>query len=88
MTEQQTTEVTLADLFTEETYSPYGLSVLVNEILTAAGIEKELPPQMFYNYTAKGYIETVDGNKGKGRKVSKEKALEWTERYLQKHTKA
>lgn len=34
----------------------YGASVIINNILVELGIEKVLPPQMFYNYT-KGQVK-------------------------------
>jgi hypothetical protein len=39
--------------------TPYAAAKLVNAALIEAGIEKVLPPQMFYNYT------TARVNKGK-----------------------
>jgi hypothetical protein len=83
--ELTTTEIAIADYFTADEYSPYGLCKVVNKILVAVGLDKELPPQMFYLYAkhgtksqAPGYIQTVD------KKVLKDEAIRWTEQYLVK----
>lgn len=68
--------------FFAETMSPYGMSVAVNKILAAIGIDKTLPGPMFYTYTKKGYITSIEGSNNK--KVSKEAAIEWTEKYIAK----
>ncbi len=79
----------IEDYFTADTYTPYKLAQVVQGILVDAGVQKILPPQMFYQYTAlkngKQRIATVDGNAGKGRVVARDVAIEWTEKYLQKN---
>lgn len=47
--------------------SPYACAKIVNEWLKEDGVEKKLPPQMFYQYTSdkKGYIKTVLTDEGK-----------------------
>ena len=70
--------------FVEETYSPYGLNKVVNAILATIAFENEekakvLPPQMFYNYTKKGFIKS-DENK----KIAREECIRWTTKYLVK----
>jgi hypothetical protein len=89
MSEQiNTSTVTIADLFTAERYSPYKMTAVVNQALAACGINKAIPPQMLYQYTADKsrntarYIatEVVDGK----RFVVKAAAIEWTEAYVLK----
>lgn len=41
------------------TLSPYQAAGVVNVWLQELDIAKKLPPQMFYTYTNKGYIESV-----------------------------
>jgi hypothetical protein len=72
----QTTEVS--------TITAYGFAKVVNGILREKGL-KELPPQMFYSYKAKGLI----GNPEKGKAPMTEAgALAWTERYLARKAEA
>lgn len=59
------------------TVSPYQAAKLVNAILVEVGL-KEIPPQMMYNYTKKGYIPSVD------KKIKVEDLHEWTTKYLAK----
>lgn len=73
-----------------ETVTPYKAAGLVNKWLEEAGVEKVLPPQMFYNYTKgrinqgkKPFIEVDDKNQIK---VSSLKA--WFVKYLAKQVKA
>ena len=81
---EQTTTVTISDLFTAERYSPYQMTKIVNQALAACGIAKSIPPQMLYQYTSaeKRYIATVeiDGR----RYVEKDVAVAWTEQYILK----
>lgn len=58
--------------------SPYKAAQIVNTLLAEAGVEKILPPQMFYTYTKKGYIPATDG------KISLEDLQVWFEKYLAK----
>lgn len=41
------------------TLSPYQAAGVVNVWLKDLGLDKKLPPQMFYTYANKGYIESV-----------------------------
>lgn len=59
------------------TVSPYAAAKLVNEILSGYGL-KNIPPQMMYNYVAKGYIPSTD------KKINVEDLHEWTIKYLTK----
>lgn len=75
----EATTLEISTFFTAETYSPYGMCKVVNEILRDMGIDKVLPGPMFYTYTKKGYITTIAP-----KKVAKGDAIEWTEGYLTK----
>lgn len=44
------------------TMTPYAASKMVNAQLKELGIDKELPPQMFYTYTRKNYIKSITVN--------------------------
>jgi translation initiation factor IF-1 len=99
MSETTTTTVEIspeiAALFDKDSYTPYQMAGAVNKALVAANIEKVLPPQMFYQYCAKGYIAAskvvVTMKKGKtetreGWVVAKADAIEWTTKYLAKNS--
>jgi 2-keto-3-deoxy-6-phosphogluconate aldolase len=66
--------------------TPYGAAKIVNAELKANGIEKVLPPQMFYNYT------TARLNKGKSPMIKftfeggidREDLARWTKAYIAK----
>jgi len=79
MSETITTANTDTDLL-----SPYQCAKVVNAQLKDLGIEKVLPPQMFYTYTSptKNYIAsvTVDGK----RKVSRDVLAAWFVSYVNK----
>jgi hypothetical protein len=77
----ENTSTSLETYFSLETYGPYKMRTVVNNILKDLGIEKELPGPMFYTYCNKGYIKTLDEAK---RIVSRDAAIEWTESYLTK----
>lgn len=64
------------------TMTPYAAAKIANKVLEENGIEKTLPPQMLYTYTAKGYIksETVNGK----RRVTREQLDEWLVKYVSK----
>jgi hypothetical protein len=66
--------------------SPYAAAKVVNAQLAELGIEKVLPPQMFYTYVKKNYIKSVlvDGKK----KVTHTALAEWFVGYVNKNTKA
>jgi hypothetical protein len=55
----------------------YQFAKLVNAHIVAAGIEKVLPPQMFYTYYKKDFIKVEDRNA--------EGAEKWATKYLKKH---
>jgi hypothetical protein len=74
----QTLTIDVGSYIPTKSLTPYGLCQIVNRLLKEAGIEQTLPPQMFYNYSKKGYLKTVDG------RISPEEALRWTEKYLTK----
>lgn len=78
-------ETTISDLFVQEWYKPLEMMRVVNSILRGLGA-KDLPGPMFYTYCEKGYIkaEPGDGSRGNKFKISKEAAVEWTEKYLSK----
>lgn len=67
--------------------TPYAASKVVNKILEDAGVEKVLPPQMFYNYTSarirsgKNPLIAVDENG----KITEEGLNEWLAKYLVKN---
>lgn len=69
--------------------TPYAASKIVNATLLEAGVEKVLPPQMFYNYTTarvnKGKVSLIelDGNN----KITEEGLATWLEKYVAKNTK-
>jgi hypothetical protein len=74
---------------TEKIYTPYACASVVNEWLKEDGVEKKLPPQMFYQYTSpkKNYIETVVSEDGK-RLVTREALRTWYEtKYMKKTVK-
>lgn len=61
--------------------SPYKLTKLINEMLTARGL-KNIPPQMIYNYCSKKYIASTFEN-GKI-VISLEEAERFAEKYVAK----
>lgn len=65
-------------------YSPYQCATLVNAQLKEQGIEKQLPPQMFYTYTKKEYIASFRDANNKVR-VTHEALTEWFTKYINKH---
>jgi hypothetical protein len=67
----------------EETYSPYKCARVVNDQFVEMGIEKSLPPQMFYTYVSKGYIRSFEKD---GKKFVKQSDLtEWFVKYVSKN---
>jgi hypothetical protein len=70
MSTQTTTHVT-----------PYAAAKVINKLLADKGIEKTLPPQMFYNYAKKGYLGTLEDGK-----VSLENLATWADKYIAKLT--
>lgn len=72
-------DVIVADAFTQTTYTPYAMCKIVNELLRAFEIDKQLPPQMFYTYAKKQYI--VNDNKI----IKAEHAIAFTVKYITKN---
>lgn len=66
------------------TYSPYQCAKAVNEQLAEAGVDKTLPPQMFYTYVNKQYIKSFVDESGKKR-VTHEALAEWFVKYCTKN---
>jgi len=60
--------------------TPYAAAKIVNTLLAEAGVEKTLPPQMFYTYVKKGYIPSTDG------RIDPKDLAVWAEKYIAKHT--
>jgi hypothetical protein len=63
--------------------SPYKCATVVNALLKADGIDKKLPPQMFYTYVNKGYIVSDTNAAGK-KEVKLEDLQKWYDKYSQK----
>jgi hypothetical protein len=71
---------------TQVTYTPYGAAKVVNAVLVEVGIDKVLPPQMFYNYTS---ARVREGKKpfiavGADGRITESALNEWLATYLQK----
>lgn len=66
-----------------ETVSPYQLAKITNTVLAAAGLNKELPPQMFYTYAKKGMFGNEKGTKV----ITKAQGIAWIIKYVGKLTK-
>jgi len=86
--EIETTETTefdfeISTFFTQAVYSPYGVCKVVNKIIVHMGFVKVLPPQMFYTYASKGMLFNKKNKDLK--EITREQAIAWTERYVQKH---
>lgn len=69
----------MTDTTTIATLSPYACAKIVNEELKNLGVEKTLPPQMFYTYVKKGYIKSTD------KKVSLVDLQVWFAAYVHKN---
>jgi len=66
------------------TYSPYQCAKAVNEMFAESGVDKTLPPQMFYTYTKKGYIKSFTDEAGK-QKVTHQDLADWFVKYCTKN---
>lgn len=66
----------LQEMLTEESYTSYGISAVLNKILVANGSDK-IRPQMMYNYARNGLI--VKGEKIFGASLRDFTAIEVTE---------
>jgi hypothetical protein len=70
------------------TVTPYGAAKLVNEHLAECNIDKQLPPQMFYNYTTariragKSPLIACD----ESGKIELDALAAWLEKYVAKQT--
>ncbi len=64
------------------TFTGYAAAKIVNSLLKEMGIEKSLPPQMFYNYMKKGFIETTPEDM-----ISEEALRSWFEKYVARMNK-
>jgi LPS O-antigen subunit length determinant protein (WzzB/FepE family) len=64
------------------TMTPYAASKIANKALEDAGVEKVLPPQMFYTYAKKAYIKPtlVDGKV----RIKAEDLQTWLTGYINK----
>lgn len=72
---------------TSTTFTPYGASVVANKVLKERGIEKALPPQMFYNYTTgrarKGKNTLIPTVEVEGQlRITEAGLTEWLEKYI------
>jgi hypothetical protein len=76
-----TLESVLEELVTEETYSPYALHKIVNGVFEVFGSTKRIPPQMMYNYAAKGMLGNEKGTKT----ITNDQAKTWITKYVPKH---
>jgi len=90
-TEEEVTEVpepiTLDELIATlvqtmgDEITAYGLHSLINHTFKAFGVDREIPPQMMYNYARQGMI--VKGHKGT-RKYTQEEAYTFVLKYTAK----
>jgi hypothetical protein len=79
--EQIVSEYSIAEQFTEPTYTPYKVAKVVNKVLEDLGVDKVLPPQMFYTYAKKGYLTGVK----EAKVITRDEAIGWTEKYVVKY---
>lgn len=84
MNENENLEVTVEAALKNEFYSPYQFSKVVNSVTG-----RNLPPQMFYNYTKKNLIRSekkVNEETGKvSILISKEVCATWLVKYIEKN---
>jgi hypothetical protein len=73
------TVTTVLDASETEIYSPYAIAKVLNAMRKALGFEKELPPQMLYQYASKGMIN--------GTKLSKRFARDEVQAFSIKYLK-
>jgi hypothetical protein len=88
-TEPEDTEATLEDVLAEITkdlpdteIKPYGIYTVIQTALKVMGSEKEIRPQMMYNYDRNGLI--VKGKKGVKR-YNKDEVVAFAKKYVAKH---
>ena len=73
----------------KQLFTPYAAARVVNAALAEAGVEKTLPPQMFYNYTTAriraGKAPLIEAVEKDGKVMIAEEALgAWLTKYLAK----
>jgi hypothetical protein len=94
MSTETTTVTTVTEYFTAETYTPYQMAGVVNQVLESVDLPT-IPTQMIYGYVRQGYIAaenvTVEIKKSKSERtsrtgyvVTKANAVAWTEKYVAK----
>jgi len=73
-------EINITEAFGTEILTPYQVAKIVNGLLEGLGIEKVLPPQMFYTYAKKGYLNGIKESK----RIKGTDAAKWFEGYVVK----
>lgn len=73
--EELKSKLTDFDAENSKAVTPYGAAKLVNDML-----QTELPPQMFYNYVRKGFIEATFSDED-GWTIEPAELRRWIERY-------
>jgi hypothetical protein len=82
---QNVTFEDIIQILTEDAYTPYGISKVLNEILKANG-QKEIRSQMMYNYARnKMIVKGVSIANATLRPITKVEVAEFLTRYLNKH---
>ena len=76
-------KMTFKDNYSDDTFTPYRVSVILNDILSELGIDKKIPSQMMYNYRKQGMLVTNEDGR-----ISNENAFLFVEKYLNKNFKA
>jgi hypothetical protein len=74
------TTLNIADYFTAETYTGYGLIKATNAVLHDLGFDKVLPGPMGYTYLKKGYVTGVKDVKA----CTGQQGAEWASKYIAK----
>ena len=64
----------------DKEYTPYTACKVVNEALKKMGVDKVLPPQMFYTYADKGMLNNEAGT----RRVTGKQLQDWFDKYASK----
>lgn len=89
-----TIEEIVESLATDEAYSAYGVHVIINKSFQVLEIDKQIIPQMMYNYSRNGMIAKKDMEVNeKGKKINKDHTYTQAEvrafvtKYVSKHTK-
>lgn len=84
MTTEETTQLdkVLENCVTEDTYTCYRVAKVFNAVLSHMDLDKQIRPQMVYNYDTNGLI--VKGKKNV-RKYGKSEVRSWIKRYVQKN---